>query len=109
MQPAADAMAAALANVQIKAPAVPVIANVTANPLSETTEIIKRLVEQVTGTVRWRECMAAMADNGVNLFCELGAGKVLTGLVKRNAPIAKGIAAGAPDELDAAAAQIKQG
>lgn len=109
MQPAADAMAAALATIQMKPPSVPVVANVTASPLSNPAEIKTRLVEQVTGTVRWRECMAAMAASGVDCFCELGAGKVLTGLVKRNAPAAKGFAAGTPEELNAAAAQLKQG
>jgi [acyl-carrier-protein] S-malonyltransferase len=109
MKPAAEAMAAALSSVTMKTPSVPVIANVTASPLKDPTEIRNRLVEQVTGTVRWRECMSAMANNGVELFCEAGAGKVLTGLVKRNAPAARGIAAGTPEELNAAAAQIKQG
>lgn len=109
MKPAAEAMAAALSSVAMTSPAVPVVANVTASPLSDPAEIKKRLVEQVIGTVRWRECMAAMADGGVDLFCEFGAGKVLTGLVKRNAPAAKGLAAGTPEELNAAAAQIKQG
>lgn len=83
MQPAADAMAAALAEVEIKAPAVPVIANVLAAPISDPQEIRKRLVEQVTGTVRWRESVLYMAQNGITQVYEIGAGKVLAGLVGR--------------------------
>ena len=70
MQPAADAMAAALLNVTMNEPSVPLVANVVAGPISDTHEIRKRLVEQVTGTVRWRECVGFMAGQGVNLFCE---------------------------------------
>jgi [acyl-carrier-protein] S-malonyltransferase len=109
MKPAAEAMAEALSTVAMKAPTVPLVANMTASPLSDPAEIKMRLVEQVTGTIRWRECMTAMAANGVDLFCELGAGKVLTGLAKRNTPAARSIAAGTPEELNAATAQIKQG
>ena len=86
MQPAADAMAEALGRTDVKAPLVPVVANVLAQPISDPKEIVKRLVEQVTGTVRWRECAAFMAGQGVTTFYELGAGKVLTCLMKRNAP-----------------------
>jgi [acyl-carrier-protein] S-malonyltransferase len=109
MQPAADRMAQALANAPMRAPAVPLIANVLAAPVSDPDEIRRRLVEQVTGTVRWRESMSVMAAAGVKLFCEAGAGKVLTGLVKRNAPDAAGIAIGTPDDIAANAAQLKQG
>jgi [acyl-carrier-protein] S-malonyltransferase len=109
MQPAADAMAEALSKVAMKAPAVPVVANVLASPISDPDDIRQRLVEQVTGTVRWRECVAYMAGEGVNLFCEIGAGKVLTGLLKKNAPEAQGLALGTPDDIAAAAAQLKQG
>jgi [acyl-carrier-protein] S-malonyltransferase len=108
MRPAADAMAEALSNVHMMAPSVPVVANVTASPLSDPAEIRKRLIEQVTGTVRWRDCMAAMAAGGVRLFCELGAGKVLTGLVKRNAAEAQGIAVNAPEDF-AAAVELLRG
>src|SRR6185503_8975581 len=83
MQPAADAMAEALGNATVKAPVVPVVANVLAQPISDPQEIVRRLVEQVTGTVRWRECVAMMAAAGVTTFYEVGAGKVLTGLLKR--------------------------
>jgi [acyl-carrier-protein] S-malonyltransferase len=109
MQPAADAMAEALMTVKMQAPAVPLIANVVAGPVSDPAEIRKRLVEQVTGTVRWRECVGYMAGHGVKLFCEVGAGKVLTGLLKKNAPEAEGLALGTPDDIAAAAARLKQG
>lgn len=108
MQPAADAMAAALSKVPMGKPSVPIIANVVAAALTQPDDIRARLIEQVTGTVRWRESMRYMAGQGVNLFCEIGAGKVLTGLVKRNAPDATGIAIGTPADLDAAAFQIDQ-
>jgi len=109
MQPAADAMAEALSKVAMQAPAVPVVANVVAAPLSDVATIRQKLIEQVTGTVRWRECVGFMAGAGINLFCEAGAGKVLTGLAKKNAPAAAAVAIGAPDDLAAAVAQLKQG
>jgi len=109
MQPAADVMAEALSKVAMKAPVVPVVANVVAGPLSNPAEIRRRLVEQVTGTVRWRECVGYMVAHGVKLFCEVGAGKVLTGLAKKNAPEAAALAIGTPDDIAAAAAQLKQG
>ena len=83
MQPAADAMAEALAKTNIVAPKVPVVANVVASAVSDPAQIRDLLVKQVTGTVRWRECVGYMAANGCDRFVELGAGKVLTGLVKR--------------------------
>jgi [acyl-carrier-protein] S-malonyltransferase len=102
MKPAADAMEAALAKVAMAAPAVPVVANVLAAPIRDPEEIRRRLVEQVTGTVRWRESVAWMAgDGGVQLFLELGAGKVLSGLVKRIAPGAEGRAIGTPEDVEA--------
>ena len=109
MQPAADTMAEALSKVTMKAPVVPLIANVVAGPIGDPAEIRRRLVEQVTGTVRWRECVAYMAAHGVKLFCEVGAGKVLTGLAKKNAPGAAALAIGTPDDMAAAATQLKQG
>ncbi|ALJ35265.1 [acyl-carrier-protein] S-malonyltransferase [Azospirillum brasilense] len=83
MQPAADAMAEALANVTIGAPAVPVVANVTASAVSDPNEIRRLLVEQVTGMVRWRESVLYMKEQGVDTLVELGSGKVLSGLAKR--------------------------
>jgi [acyl-carrier-protein] S-malonyltransferase len=101
MQPAADAMAQALANVAIKAPLVPLVANVVARPIREPADIVKSLVAQVTGTVRWRESVAFMAANGVDRFYEVGAGKVLSGLVKRIAEGATGTAIGTPEDVAA--------
>jgi [acyl-carrier-protein] S-malonyltransferase len=109
MQPAAEAMAAALANTPMRPPTVPVISNVLAAPLSDPVEIRKALVAQVTGTVRWREDMAYMASHGVNVFCEVGAGKVLSGLVKRTASEAQGLAMGTPDDVAQGVSQLKQG
>jgi [acyl-carrier-protein] S-malonyltransferase len=101
MQPAADAMAEALAAVTVSAPRVPVMANVLAAPIRDPDEIRKRLVEQVTGTVRWRECVEAMAAGGVNRFVEVGSGKVLTGLLKRIVSDATGQSVGTPDDVAA--------
>ena len=101
MQPAAEVMREALAAVKINPPVIPLVANVTASPITDPGEITKRLIEQVTGTVRWRECVAYMAGNEVSTFYELGAGKVLSGLVKRIAPGATGIAIGTPEDVAA--------
>jgi [acyl-carrier-protein] S-malonyltransferase len=101
MRPAADAMAQALANVAVKPPAVPVVANVLAGPVDNPSEIVRALVAQVTGTVRWRESVAFMAGTGVTTFYEIGAGKVLSGLVKRIADGASGIAVGTPEDVAA--------
>ena len=83
MAPAAEAMAEALASVAIAAPVVPVVANVTAAPVSDPETIKRLLVEQVTAPVRWRESVAWMAEQGVTEFWEIGAGKALSGMVKR--------------------------
>ena len=101
MAPAAAAMAEALAGVAMAAPCVPLVANVTAAPVSAPDAIRRLLVEQVTGTVRWRESMRFMVGAGVTLFVECGAGKVLSGLVKRVADGAAGIAVGTPDDVAA--------
>jgi [acyl-carrier-protein] S-malonyltransferase len=101
MQPAADAMAEALAGVAMAPPAVALVANVLARPTTEPAEIIRCLVEQVTGTVRWRESVAYMADAGVTAFYEVGPGKVLSGLVKRIAGGATGIAIATPEDVAA--------
>jgi [acyl-carrier-protein] S-malonyltransferase len=101
MQPAADAMRDALAKVVAKPPAVPLVANVLAQPVTEPDDIVRRLVEQVTGTVRWRESVAFMAGEGVTTFYEVGAGKVLSGLVKRIADGASGVAVGTPEDVAA--------
>jgi [acyl-carrier-protein] S-malonyltransferase len=101
MQPAADAMAEALAKVTVRRPAVPLVANVTARPITEPAEIVRRLIGQVTGTVRWRDGVAFMAGAGVTTFYEVGTGKVLSGLVKRIADGAIGVAIGTPDDVAA--------
>jgi len=106
MQPAADAMAEALADVEVKAPAVPVVANVIAQPITDPAEIKKRLVEQVTGTVRWRECVTYLTANGVTDVYEVGAGKVLAGLVKRTERTLNATSIGTPAEVEAALDQL---
>ena len=107
MQPAADAMAEALAGVIIKRPVSPLVSNVLATAIVDPDEIRRCLIEQVTGTVRWRESVAYMADQGVTRFFEIGAGKVLSGLVKRIAPGATGIAVGGPGDIAAARAGLQ--
>lgn len=102
MQPAADAMAEALAKVTVNKPVVPVVANMLAAPVTEPDRIRELLVEQVTGTVRWRESVAYMAAQGVTHFLEIGSGKVLSGLVKRIADGAVGIPVGTPNDIAAA-------
>jgi [acyl-carrier-protein] S-malonyltransferase len=101
MAPAADAMAEALETTMPKAPCVPLVANVSAKRESDPGQIRDLLIQQVTATVRWRECVTAMTEMGVDSFIELGAGKVLTGLIKRIAPDASGMAAGTPAEIEA--------
>jgi [acyl-carrier-protein] S-malonyltransferase len=101
MAPAADAMAEALEKSPPGAPCVPLVANVSARRESDPGRIRDLLIQQVTATVRWRECVSAMTEMGVDRFIELGAGKVLTGLIRRIAPDASGIAAGTPAEIEA--------
>ncbi len=101
MQPAAEVMAQALAAVTVTPPVVPLIANVLARPITDPGEIVRRLVQQVTGTVRWRESISFMAAAGVTTFYEIGAGKVLSGLVKRIVEGANGVAVGSPDDIAA--------
>lgn len=104
MQPAADVMAKALTEVTIRKPASPLVSNVLASAITEPEEIRSRLVEQVTGTVRWRESVAYMASHGVTRFLEIGAGKVLSGLVKRIAEGAVGLSVSSPNDIAAARA-----
>jgi [acyl-carrier-protein] S-malonyltransferase len=99
MQPAADAMAEALAKVALEPPLVPVVANVVARPVTEPADIVRCLIEQVTGTVRWRESILFMAQAGVTSFYEVGAGRVLTGLIKRIADGAAASSIGVPDDI----------
>jgi [acyl-carrier-protein] S-malonyltransferase len=106
MQPAADAMREALAGVTVNSPAVPVVANVEAAPITDPAAIRDALVRQVTGTVRWRESVAYMAAQGVDSFYEVGSGKVLTGLVKRIAAGASAVAIGTPEDVAAIKASL---
>ncbi len=99
--PAAEAMQDALTRVAMKPPLVPVYSNVLAAPVLEPAAIRQALVAQVTGTVRWRECIAAMAASGIDQFHEIGTGKVLSGLVKRIAPGATATPVGTPDDVAA--------
>ena len=99
-------MEEALANVEIRKPSVPLVANVVAGPISDPAEIRKRLVEQVTGVVRWRESMAWLGAAGVTQFVEVGAGKVLSGLARRIVPEAETITVGTPEDIDAAVAKL---
>jgi [acyl-carrier-protein] S-malonyltransferase len=105
MRPAADAMEQALAKVTMRRPSPPLVANVTASAVVDPAEIARRLVEQVTATVRWRECVVYMVARGVTQFYEIGAGKVLSGLVRRIADgatgTAIGTAIGTPEDVDA--------
>ncbi|AUJ63805.1 [acyl-carrier-protein] S-malonyltransferase [Aestuarium zhoushanense] len=107
MKPAADVMAEALDDVQINAPAVPVVANVRAASVTDPAMIRSLLVEQVTGSVRWRESVLWMADQGVTEAWEIGAGKALSGMIKR---ISKDVATnnvGTPDDVAAAVEALK--
>ena len=99
MQPAADVMAEALAKVSVHAPLVPVVVNVPARPIKEPAEIVQNLVEQITATVRWRESVLFMAQSGVSSFFEIGAGRVLTGLIKRIAEGASAAPVGLPEDI----------
>ena len=100
MQPAADEMAAALADTTIAAPVVPVIANVTASATQDPEEIRRLLVEQVTGSVRWRESMIWAADNNVTELVEIGSGKVLTGMARRIDSRLSAKALNTPEDID---------
>jgi [acyl-carrier-protein] S-malonyltransferase len=101
MRPAATVMAQALEQVTIGRPSPPVVANVVAQAISDPADIRQRLVEQVTGMVRWQECVGYMAHEGVTRFYEVGAGKVLSGLAKRIAPGALATAIGTPQDIHA--------
>jgi [acyl-carrier-protein] S-malonyltransferase len=106
LAPAAEAVRAALADIQIRAPAVPVVTNVTARPESAPEALRARLVEQVVARVRWRESLLAMAELGIKATVELGPGRVLTGLAKRTLPEIATVALGTPEEIDAFVANL---
>jgi [acyl-carrier-protein] S-malonyltransferase len=101
LAPAAAKVRAALAETRLKAPAVPLISNVSAAAERDPAKISGLLVEQVTARVRWRECLLTIAGRGVRTTLELGAGRVLSGLTKRTLPEATGSALGTPEEIDA--------
>ncbi len=105
MAPAAEAMAEALAQADLRSPLVPIFANVTAAPVAEPEDIKRLLVEQVTGTVRWREAVLAMQEAGVHHFVEFG-GKVLAPMIKRIAPDAEAISIVAMDDVEALAKSL---
>ncbi len=106
MAPAADVMADELAAIDIQTPAVPVVANVTAAPTSDPAQIRSLLVEQVTSRVRWRECILAMKDMGVTTFVEVGAGKVLTGMIRRIDGDLSGVSVQSLDDIEVFAASL---
>ena len=108
MKPAARIMTDALEATPMRAPSIPVISNVTAGPLSNPDHIRARLIDQMTSTVRWRESMVRMAAEGVRLFCELGSGRVLTGLAKRSVPDAASLAIGGPVDFGSALVQLNR-
>jgi [acyl-carrier-protein] S-malonyltransferase len=109
MQPAADAMAEALAGATINAPAVPVVANVTARPTDDVETIRRQLVEQVTGRVRWRESVMWMVEEGgITTLAEAGAGKVLSTMLKRTTKEAKGAPLNSAADLEAFATALKE-
>ena len=101
MAPAAEAMARAFEGVVFHAPKAPVVANVSASALDDPQQIRDALIAQVTGTVRWRESVGYMAQHGVTRFVEVGAGKVLAGLVKRLAEGASAMSVGTPADVEA--------
>ena len=100
MAPAADAMAEALADVRMRPMPVPLVANVTARPVSAPVEIRRLLVEQVTAPVRWRESVLYMASEGVSTIVEIGAGKVLAGLCKRISGDLACVSVGTPESIE---------
>jgi [acyl-carrier-protein] S-malonyltransferase len=106
MAPAAEVMADALARVEVRKPVVPLVANVLATPISAPEEIRRRLVEQVTSLVRWRESIGWLAAAGVDAFVEIGAGRVLSGLAKRIAEGAETLSVGTPGDVDAALGRL---
>jgi [acyl-carrier-protein] S-malonyltransferase len=101
MQPAADSMRYALAKVKVNAPKVPLVPNVSASPVNDPAEIVRGLIEQVTGTVRWRECVTYLVTHGVDRLVEVGSGKVLTGLAKRISRETAAMTVGTPEDIAA--------
>ena len=100
MRPAADAMARAFMDVEAHDAEIPLVANVLAEPITDHKEIIKHLIEQVTGTVRWRETMAYLQEQGVTDLVELGAGKVLSGIAKRSHKEMNSFSVGSVEDIE---------
>ena len=100
MRPAADAMARAFMDVEAHDAEIPLVANVLAEPITDHKEIIKHLIEQVTGTVRWRETMAYLQEQGVTDLVELGAGKVLSGIAKRSHKEMNAFSVGSVEDIE---------
>lgn len=100
MRPAADAMARAFMDVEARDAEIPLVANVLAEPITDHKEIIKHLIEQVTGTVRWRETMAYLQEQGVTDLVELGAGKVLSGIAKRSHKEINAFSVGSVEDIE---------
>lgn len=107
MGPAAEKMAAALQDTTMNAPVIPVVANVTADAVSDPEQIRDLLVQQITGRVRWRESVLWMGNNGIDEMVEIGAGKVLTGLTRRINRDIKGQAVGTAEQIDAFIEQLQ--
>lgn len=107
MAPAAEVMAHALSEVEISAPAVPLVANVVAEAVTDPAQIRALLVDQVTGSVRWRESVMYMASQGVTEIYEIGAGKALSGMIKRIDRSITTAAVGTPDDVIAAVSALK--
>ena len=108
MQPAAEVMAHALHNVSAKAPQIPLISNVAAQAVNTADEVIANLISQVTGSVRWRESVDWMAAHGVTEIIELGAGKVLSGIIKRSHKEIITASAGTVAEIEELAKSLNQ-
>ncbi|RIJ22258.1 [acyl-carrier-protein] S-malonyltransferase [Henriciella barbarensis] len=106
MQPAADEMMKALSDIEIKAPSVPVISNVTAEPTSDPVAIRQHLIEQVCGQVRWRETIEFMAAQSIELTVEAGAGKVLSVMNRRTAKDVEGLTLGTPEDIESVAKRL---
>ena len=106
MAPAADVMSEALADITLQPPVVPVVANVTAAPEEDPGEIRRLLIEQVTSRVRWRECILKMRELGVDTFMEVGAGKVLTGMIRRIDKELTSLSVQSADDIDAFASSL---
>lgn len=108
MRPAAERMAAALATTRLRAPVAPLMSNRDAAPLSDPAALKAALVAQITGTVRWRECVLALQTSGVVAAIEVGAGTVLSGLVRRIAPALSMLAVGTPEGVEAYRATVAE-